>query len=348
MNILFFGSTTDSVIILDKLFTTHYSLFTPRITAIVTQPPRPVGRKQLMTPTPVETWAKTRAITVLSFPSNTAKPWLYLDEAQVVDALEPLKADLIVSASYGQKIPAKTLKDAKFGGLNVHPSLLPRWRGGDPVPWAIMTGDHQTGVTIVSLSEKFDAGIIYAQKKIPITGTDTSRALRTKLFELGANLLADLLPLYITGKAKGKPQTLSQTVSSQAHSSGRGKSARFKPVQPGGLIRFKPLPVPENDEPRARRLSRDTGYEPWDTILKALSNETEATRIERKYRALNPWPGVWTLLRQDFGGQAEKRLKILKLHLDNGLLAIDEVQLEGKNPVSWQQFSQAYLPPISS
>ena len=156
MNILFFGSTTDSVIILDKLFTTHYSLFTPRITAIVTQPPRPVGRKQLMTPTPVETWAKTRAITVLSFPSNTAKPWLYLDEAQVVDALEPLKADLIVSASYGQKIPAKTLKDAKFGGLNVHPSLLPRWRGGDPVPWAIMTGDHQTGVTIVSLSEKFE------------------------------------------------------------------------------------------------------------------------------------------------------------------------------------------------
>ncbi len=313
LNILFFGSTADSVLVAEKLYATRYPLLTLNISAVVTQPPRPVGRKRVVTPTPVEIWAKEHDIVALSFPSNPEKSWLYADETQVIDALEPIKADLLVSASYGQKIPTKTLADATFGGLNVHPSLLPRWRGGDPVPWAILTGDHQTGVTVVSLSEKFDEGLIYAQEKIPITDQDTSGLLRTKLFGIGAKLLADLLPQYVQGKAKGVPQL--------------GK-----------------------DEPRAARFSRDVGYEPWDTVLKAFTNAEEASRIERKYRALHPWPGVWTTIATQVRPAAlvhsideqEKRLKILKLHLNNGLLAIDEVQLEGKNPVSWQQFRAAY------
>lgn len=279
MNILFFGSTSDSVLVLEKL---------PTVSVIVTQPPKP-------NPTPVEIWAKTHGVTCLTFPTNSDKRWLYEDESRVIDTLDAINADLIISASYGQKIPSKTLKDARFGGLNVHPSILPRWRGGDPVPWAILSGDHQIGVTVVSLSEKFDEGLIFAQKKIPITQTDTSTPLRTRLFTIGAELLADLLPDYISGKAKGKPQ--------------------------GG-----------NNEPRATRFTRDTGFEPWPFA------ESDAERIERKFRALHPWPGLWSTVNN-------KRLKILKLHLDNEKLVLDEVQLEGKKPVSWEQFKKAYLPP---
>ena len=310
ISLLFFGSTEDSVVVLEKLAVFTHPQFSLHIAAVITQPARPVGRTQTITKTPVQVWAESHNTPVLSFPSNREKPWLYEDEPSVINTLETFKADFIVSASYGQKIPTKILTDAKFGGLNVHPSILPRWRGGDPVPWAILSGDHQIGVTVVSLSEKFDEGIIYAQEKIPITPKDTSDPLRTKLFEMGAGLLVEVLPLYFEGKAKGKAQLGS-------------------------------------DEPRAKRFTRDLGFEPWETLLLAQTSEEEAARIERKFRALNPWPGIWTKVTNSQNDKAtnrvsEKRVKILSLILDHGKLAIEQVQLEGKNPVSWKQFVEGY------
>lgn len=306
MNILFFGSTSDSVIILEKL----HGLSGFSIGAVVTQPPRPVGRDKTVTPTPVERWAKDRNITTLSFPSDPEKPWKYADEVQVIDTLDPVGADLVISASYGQMIPWETIHKARFGGLNVHPSILPRFRGGDPVPWAIMAGDHQIGVTVVGLSERFDEGLIYARKKIPVTPHDTSSPLRTRLFDIGAHLLADILPDYVRGRTKGKPQI---------------QHSRNQSSPDSGNVEAYPY---------AKRLTRETGFEPWPF------DQKDAIRIERKYRALHPWPGVWTTI-------DGKRLKILKLHLTNDQLVIDEVQLEGKKPVSWKQFTAAYLSPIS-
>jgi methionyl-tRNA formyltransferase len=306
IGILFFGSTSDSVIVLEKLST----LPAFAIKAVVTQPARPVGRDQTITPTPVETWATEKRIPVLTFASDKAKPWLYQNPQQVIDTLQPVAPDLIISASYGQMIPADTIRGARFGGLNVHPSILPRWRGGDPVPWAILSGDHQIGVTVVTLSPLFDAGEIYAQEKIPLLPTDTSDALRTRLFGIGADLLGALLPDYIRGKAK-------------------------------------PLPVRKETEkpPYAKRFTRDDGYEPWENILSAIETGADAERIERKYRALHPWPGVWTKItsQQSRKMTHETRLKIVTLHLDRDRLIIDQVQLEGKNPVSWEQFKTAYL-----
>ena len=252
MKVIFFGSTSDSVLILEKLRV--------HICAVVTQPARPVGRKQVLTPTAVEIWAKAHAIPTLSFPSHPDKPWLYKSEMQVIDTLQPLKADILVSACYGQKIPWEAIKEARFGGLNVHPSLLPRWRGADPVPWAILSGDHQTGVTVVTLSEKFDDGRIIAQKKIPIIDTDTSDTLRTKLFTLGAELLVKSLPAYLT----------------------------HKPV----TRHLSPI----TKSPYARRLTRDDGFEPWEAIQKAFEDPEEAKRIDRKFRSFIPWPGLWTTI----------------------------------------------------
>lgn len=300
-NILFFGSTTDSVLVLEQL----KKLKGWSIAAVVTQPPKPVGRDKIITPTPVEVWAKQHDITTLSFPSNPQKPWRYANDQQVIDTLQPIGADLFISASYGIKIPWESIQNTRYGGINIHPSILPRWRGADPVPWAILSGDHQIGVSVVTLSESFDEGTILAQKKIPILPTDTSGPLRTKLFEIGADLLINILPSYTRTGAK--------------------------PVHPTGGHEAAPLPY-------ARKLTREDGFEPWETLTAAIHEGRDAERIERKYRALHPWPGVWTLF-------SEKRLKILALHRNNGILALDEVQLEGKKPVRWEQFQKAYLSP---
>jgi len=303
INILFFGSTTDSVIVLEKLVNlpacAGRSNVNWSIVAIVTQPPRPIGRNHIVTPTPVEVWSKKRNITVLSFESNPDKPWLYKDEQQVIDTLQSIQPDILISASYGQKIPWETILKAPYGGLNIHPSILPRWRGGDPVPWAILTGDHQIGVTVVTLAKKFDEGLIMAQKKIPISSNDTSDPLRTKLFVLGSELLVHLLPNHIRGAIKGIVQQ-------------------------------------SKNEPQAKRLSRDLGREPWEILEQVINEGKDTDRIERKFRALLPWPGVWT-------SWEDKRLKILQLHLNNEKLVIDTVQLEGKKPVSWEQFKKSYL-----
>jgi len=300
VKVLFFGSTTDSVIVLEKL--SQYE-----IAAVVTQPSRPVGREKIITATPVEQWAKKRNIPVLTFPTHPEKPWLFADEQRVIDALQPIQADLLISASYGVKIPWKTIEHARYGWINIHPSILPRWRGADPVPWAILSGDRQTGVSVVTLSQDFDKGVILAQKKVPVLPTDTSDPLRTKLFAIGADILIEIL------KKK-----------SYIHAHVRASVGEKQPY--------------------ARKFKREDGFEDWDTIEKAMTEGADADRLERKFRALHPWPGLWTRLRQGFGGQAEKRLKILKLHLDKGMLVLDKVQLEGKQPVPWQQFAKAYLP----
>ncbi len=263
VHILFFGSTSDSVLVLEKLDT---------VVAVVTQPPKPVGRNKVVTPTPVETWARN-----LRVPVFTEVP--------------EMSVDLLITASYGEKIPIEFIRCARFGGLNVHPSLLPRWRGGDPVPWAILMGDTDIGVTVVTLSEKFDQGRIVAQKKIPIAHTDVSDPLRTKLFTIGAELLVSVLPEFLSGKNKGRVQ-------------------------------------PNDGEPYARRLTRDDGLEPWEKIM----DPKESDRINRKFRAFHPWPGLWTKVNG-------KRLKILDFDVQPVT-----VQLEGKKPVPFAQFRTAYLP----
>ena len=317
INVIFFGSTSDSVLVLEKLASLQTKSYKLVIAAVVTQPPRPVGRKHDVLPTAVETWGKEHNVTVLSFPSTVAQPWLYANEQTVIDTLAPFKADLLVSASYGQKIPAKTLPDARFGGLNVHPSLLPRWRGADPVPWAILAGDHQTGVTIVILSKEFDEGRIVVQKKVPIVPTDETDPLRARLFALGADLLVDTLPEFLSGAVKGTSQDV--TLASYA-----------------------------------RRLTRDDGFIPWEILQKAMAGEDVTVKkrpavltldashiaitIAKARRALTPWPGLWTMWEQ-------KRLKILSCHAEpvTNKLMIDMVQLAGKNPVPYEQFLKAYL-----
>lgn len=236
----------------------------------------------------------------------------------MTNALSSFKADLIISASFGQKIPIELINNCILRGLNIHPSLLPRWRGADPVPWAILTGDQQTGVTIITLEQKFDQGQILAQQKILIKSDDYADPLRTRLFEIGGDLFTEKINDFINGKIKLTKQNI-------------------------------------DFETYARKLHREDGFIPWQIIINSqndidtprdqriglttISEEHCSLIIERMHRALSPWPGIFTKF--DISG-TEKRLKILKLHIVGQKLFLDEVQLEGKNPVLWQQFSEAY------
>lgn len=286
MNIIFFGSTDDSVTVLSTL-TQSYP-----IAAVVTQEAKPVGRKKVITQTPVEIWAKENKIPTLTFPTNAEKPWRFANDDDVINAISSFHPDLIVTACYGQKIPSELIHNTPHGAVNVHPSLLPRWRGGDPVPWTILAGDAQTGVTITTVTKNFDDGRILAQKKIPVTEKIFPDELRTELFTMGANLLATTLPDYLSGKNKGVPQK-----------------------NEGVTV--------------ARRLKRDDGFVSWDKFFEALQTDSHA--LDVKFRAFNPWPGVWTIT------PFHKRVKLIALSPS------PRVQLEGKTPVDWKTFFNAYL-----
>ncbi len=300
---IFFGSAPDSLPTLNLLNTWISPDFTLELVGVVTQPPRPAGRQKIITPTPVQIWAEQHTIPTLSFPSIPETPWIFLDEEQVVSALSPLAADLIVVTYYGQKIPWAAITAATYGGINVHPSLLPRWRGADPIPWAILTGDHQVGITVLTLAEQFDEGKILGQKKIPLTATDMTNPLYEKLFILGAELLGELLSDYLTGKNAGTPQGASPT-------------------------------------PYARRLQRADGFVPWEKLEAAIKDGTEAEQIDRMYRALTPWPGIWTTLLLH---GTEKRVKILELQYRSERIHISTVQIEGKTPIPFATFRSTFF-----
>lgn len=184
MTIVFMGTPSFSVPILEALIT-HY-----QVSLVVTQPDKPVGRKRILTPSPVKALALKHGIKV--FQPNRIKT----DYQAVLD----VKPDIIITAAYGQIIPTVLLNAPKYRAINVHASLLPAYRGGAPIQRAIMNQDAYTGVTIMYMEEKMDAGDIIAQRKIPIKEDDTAESMFHKLSLLGKDLLLDTLPLIFAEK----------------------------------------------------------------------------------------------------------------------------------------------------
>lgn len=133
-----------------------------------------------------------------------------LDDDFLMSYLPFLTSDLFVVASYGKIIPKDILEIPKYGALNVHPSLLPRYRGSSPVPATILNGDKKTGVTIIKMDEKMDHGPIAAKREISLTGQEVFAQLINKLFQLGAELLVDIIPDFTAGKLTAKPQNHSK------------------------------------------------------------------------------------------------------------------------------------------
>jgi len=164
---------------------------------VVTNPDRPAGRGRVMTPSPVRVLAEANGIPVYM-------PEMLDDEAFA--HLASVEAEYAICVAYGKIIPERVIKLYPKGILNIHYSLLPKYRGATPTEAALLAGDAETGVTIQKMVYELDAGDVIAQEKIAIEPTWTVRELRPKLIELGARMLVTVLPKYLAGEITPQPQ----------------------------------------------------------------------------------------------------------------------------------------------
>src|SRR5580704_13280788 len=196
MRIVFMGTAELSCASLEKLAgSREFS-----VAAVVTQPDKPKGRDLKLTPSPVKVLAEKLSLPVL-------QP-LKAREESFIRQLHELKPDLMVVVAYGQILPQAILDVPPHGCLNVHTSLLPKYRGAAPIQWAIAEGEPETGVTIMKMDAGLDTGPILSTRCTAILPTDDSQILHDRLAQLGAELLVETIPGYVAGKILPQPQPL--------------------------------------------------------------------------------------------------------------------------------------------
>lgn len=281
MRIVFFGTSVFAVPALQMLKKQSWA----EIIAVVSTPSKPVGRKQEIAPSPVAAEAKRLGLPVLA-PEKLKNPeWL--------ETFSKLNPDLVVLASYGKIVPQSTLDIPKHGFINIHPSLLPKYRGASPIEGAILGGDKKTGVTVMKMDAQMDHGPILSQTEIELHGDERARELEAKLAQIGAELLIKTIPSYIHGEILLQEQ--------------------------------------EHDKATFTKLiSREDGR---------VELNLPAEEIYRRYRAYDPWPGIWTVLRIK---NQELRIKLLDIEFIDGKLKINKLQPEGKKPMTMEEFERGY------
>lgn len=305
MRIVFMGTPDFAVFTVDELYNAGHE-----IVLCITQPDKPRGRSGKLTPSPVKAWALEHNIDVF-------QPKKIRDE-ESVNYLKGIDFDIAVVAAFGQILPREILEMPRFGCINVHASLLPKYRGAAPIQWAILNGEEKTGVTIMQMGVGLDDGDILLTKEVVLDGTETGGELFDNLASIGATTCVEAIDM----------------------------------IDKGDIT-----PVPQDDSlaTHVGMISKELGKIDWGS---------EAIKIERYVRGLNPWPTAYTSL----GG---KNLKIWKSHVvteaelshknvdvssidagkvcfvdkknlfvmtGNGILSLDEIQLEGKKRMDISAF----------
>jgi methionyl-tRNA formyltransferase len=194
MRIVFMGTPELAAVSLRRLI----AMPEFELAAVVTQPDQPKGRGLKLTPSAVKEIAQQANLSILQ-PQRAR-------EESFIQQLAALKPDLITVAAYGQILPKAILDLPRFGCLNVHTSLLPKYRGAAPIQTAILNGDPETGVTIMKMDVGLDTGDILTQERTPIEPSDNSQTLHDRLAHLGADLLARTIPQYVSGAIQPRPQ----------------------------------------------------------------------------------------------------------------------------------------------
>ncbi|MCM3742784.1 methionyl-tRNA formyltransferase [Sporosarcina luteola] len=295
--IVFMGTPDFSVPVLTMLHEEGYDII-----AVVTQPDRPVGRKRILTPPPVKEEAVRLGLPVLQ-PEK-------LRTSEELAELIQMKPDLIVTAAYGQILPKNLLDAPRLGCINVHASLLPKYRGGAPIHQAVIDGEDETGVTIMYMVEKLDAGDIISQVTVPITDEDNTGSLFDKLSVAGTKLLKDTLPSIIDGSNERIPQD-------EKYVSFAGNITREQERinwAKGGTAIFNQI----------------RGLYPWPGAYSVFQKENVK---------------IWMADKSDIDSEADPGtiLKLMKDRLivktgDNTSIAITELQPAGKKRLSAEEF----------
>ncbi len=195
MKVIFMGTPEFAVPSLSKLIEAGHEVL-----AVFTQPDRPVGRKQIITPPPVKVFAQERGLKVFQ-PER-------IKTAEARQQFEPLlkEVDLGIVVAYGRILPAWMLQAPRYGFINVHSSLLPKYRGAAPINWAIACGERETGVTIMQMDEGLDTGAILLQRATEIGEEETAPQLTARLAEMGAELLIEAVAKLECGELTATPQ----------------------------------------------------------------------------------------------------------------------------------------------
>ncbi len=194
IRVLFMGTPEFCIPTLDTL----KALRDIMLIGVVTAPDRPVGRKQVVTPPPVKVWAGQNNVPVLQ-PEEVR-------DTTFLTKIKDLLPDVIVVLAYGHIIPKEILDIPPKNALNIHPSLLPKYRGASPIQYAILNGEKETGVTIIRMDEKIDHGPIIAQTQVTLADGETYHTLSDRLKSESARLIAHILPEWIEGKLQETPQ----------------------------------------------------------------------------------------------------------------------------------------------
>ncbi len=197
MRLVFMGTPEFAATSLDALLKSDDS-----VVGIVTQPDRPKGRGQVLTPSPVKLLAQEAKIPLL-------QP-LKMKDPEFLQALAGWKPDLIAVAAFGRILPPVVLSFPPLGCVNVHGSLLPKYRGAGPIQWALINGEAETGITTMLMDEGMDTGAMLLQEAIPITPDDTAGTLSPRLAELGGRLLVETIVRLKAGTLVSRPQDASQ------------------------------------------------------------------------------------------------------------------------------------------
>ena len=274
------------------------------IAGVYTQPDRPSGRGRRSRPSGVKALAVERGLRVF-------QPESLRRDASARGDLKSLGADLMVVAAYGLYIPSDVLAAPRLGCLNIHPSLLPLYRGPSPVASAILNGDGVTGVTVMVVTERMDAGPIVAQRETPIGPEETTPELTARLFEMGAGLLLDVLPAWHRGDIRPREQDESRATTTSRLSRDEGRIEWARPA----------------DEIARRARAYDPwpgSFTYWQGKMLKLSEVSVAPDPPRV-----PGPGEVVAMPGGIGiGTAD------------GLLSPGSLQIEGRRPVAAPDFAR--------
>ena len=301
IRILFFGTPKFGDAVLNGLIENNY-----KPVSVIANPDKAVGRSKELTSPPTKILAQKYNIPVF-------QP-VKLKDSSVIQKIKDISPDLIVVAAYGKIIPKEILDIPKYGSLNVHASILPRWRGASPIQFAILNGDKNTGVTIMLMDEEMDHGPILTQKEIKISAKETVASLHDKLADLGTKLLLKTIPDWISGKIKPAKQEENETTYTKILTKEDGKIIWAKNA--------------EDIERQIRAFSN------WPTSFCFWKKNKELLRIK--------------ILEANFNNQNKNELaygkvfltenKELAVNCGEGYLVIKILQLEGKKAMSQEEF----------
>lgn len=305
MKLLFFGSDGFACPSLKLLAKSHHTLL-----GVVTQPDKPAGRGQKMTACPCAVEAKNLKLKLF-------QPASLKNEAETKKFLS-FEPDVLVVVAYGKFLPIDLIQVVPHQAVNLHPSLLPKYRGAAPMQWAILNGDKKTGVTTTTIAEEMDAGDVYLQCETPLDETENFEALQERLRELGAEFLLKTIDGIETGALKPKPQDPSKVV--------------FAPklTKEDGHLNFK--------EPAEKLFNKVRALNPWPGTYCYLNGKLLKI-LESAPVDMASQKGPGTIIETKAGWMVACGQKTLCLL---------EVQLEGKKRMGIKEFLQGHAVPVGT